>query len=71
VVDGAVFEQGSTTLKGLRSFDVDRMFLAISKKYPTVTLRVWGHGEDWKDVWTREFKGGETTFAQGPFDQPG
>ena len=63
------FESGSTSLLDLGSFDITRMFLAISKKYPTVTLRVWGHGESWKDVWTREFKGGEVTFEQGPFGE--
>jgi hypothetical protein len=43
------------------------MFLALSRRFPTVRLRIWGHGEQWPDVWAREFEGGRTTFEAGPF----
>jgi uncharacterized protein (TIGR02996 family) len=62
------FESSSPTrIKALRCSDLTRMFRAISRKYPTVTLRIWGHGEDAKDVWTRELRGGEVMFERGPF----
>ena len=65
LIDG--FNYGYTEFQDLRSVALSEIFLVLSRKHPTVTLRIWGHGEDSRDIWTREFLGGEVTFDRGPF----
>src|SRR5262245_49774200 len=46
----------------LRCQDFTDLFRALSRKFPAVTFYVWGHGEEPRDVWTREFRDGKVTF---------
>jgi hypothetical protein len=61
--------EGSVSFNDLESISLSALFLALSRRYPALTLRIWGHGEDYWDIWSREFKGGKQTFKRGPFEQ--
>ena len=39
----------------------------MSKAFPKLTLRIWGYGEEYFDVWSRGYRGGKVIFKQGPF----
>jgi hypothetical protein len=41
----------------------------ISKQFPEVVFYAKGAGEEFHDIWIREFKGGEVTVQRGPFDE--
>ncbi|MBY0457411.1 MAG: hypothetical protein K2V38_08750 [Gemmataceae bacterium] len=63
-----LFDKGSGSLKGMMCSDFTDLFRALSKKYPAVRFDIWGHGEDFADVWARRFLGGKVTVKRGPFD---
>jgi hypothetical protein len=63
-----VFQKGSGSFKGMMCSDLTDLFRALSRKYPTVRLDIWGHGEEFGDVWARRFLGGKVTVKRGPFD---
>jgi hypothetical protein len=58
---------GQTEFSDLRSSDLTGLFRVLSRRFPAVTFRVWGIGEESWDIWTREFLGGKITFRRGPF----
>jgi hypothetical protein len=62
-------ETGSTDFSDLRSATLGEMFQVLSRTFPTLTFRIWGHGEEHWDIWSREFKGGKQTFKRGPFER--
>ncbi len=41
----------------------------VSMQRPDVAFGVQGRGEELRDVWVREFLGGNVTFEQGPFTE--
>jgi len=62
------FKTGSATFSDLRESDLEELFLALSQKYPTVRLDVWGLGEEFGDAWAIRFLGGEITVNHKPID---
>jgi hypothetical protein len=62
-------ETGSTDFSDLRSATLGEMFQVLSRSFPKLTLRIWGHGEELWDIWSREYKGGKQTFKRGPFER--
>lgn len=65
------FERGYTEFQDLRADHFTELFKAISRRSPTVTLCIWGHGEDPRDVWTRAIRNGGVTFSRGPYYNAG
>jgi hypothetical protein len=63
------FRTGRGTLKGMTCVDLTDLFLALSRKFPNVRLDVWGHGEEFADVWARRFLGSKVIVKRGPFDR--
>ena len=54
-------------------FSLDGAFLAvlfefIARQLPASSFTVRGVGEEPRDVWVREFSGGELQFEAGPFE---
>jgi hypothetical protein len=47
---------------------VDNLLLWISKQRPSIQFGVQGRGEELRDIWVREYSGGEVTYSQGPFE---
>jgi hypothetical protein len=41
----------------------------LSAQYSKTRFYVRGMGEEFNDVWLRQFEGGKTVFALGPFQQ--
>ncbi|USX15096.1 hypothetical protein NHH88_04660 [Oxalobacteraceae bacterium OTU3CAMAD1] len=46
---------------------IEEMLLLASRSQPDAVFGVQGRGEELRDVWLREYGGGEITFSQGPF----
>ena len=64
-----MFRTGRGSLKGMTCVDLTGLFLALSRKFPKVRLDIWGHGEEFADVWARRFLGGKIIVKRGPFDR--
>lgn len=47
---------------------IEEMLLIASRSQPDAVFGVQGRGEELRDVWLREYGGGEITFSQGPFN---
>ena len=60
--------ESQTDFNGLVSQDIEGLMTAVSVRYPDLGFYVRGMGEEFKDVWLRQFKSGETVYAVGPFD---
>jgi hypothetical protein len=58
----------STSFNDLRCQELTELFLALSRKFPAVRLDVWGHGEEFGDVWAVRCLGGDVAVRHGPFD---
>lgn len=63
------WETGRTQFKGMVSQDIERLMQAISEEYPDLLIYVRGMGEEFEDVWLRQFQGGMTVFRLGPFEK--
>ena len=61
--------KGHTDFKGLVSQDIEGLMAAVSTHYPRIRFYVRGMGEEFSDVWLRQFEGGMTVFKLGPFEQ--
>jgi hypothetical protein len=62
-------ECDGATVNKLWCQDIEGMMLHLSQRFPAVWFGARGFGEEFRDIWIREFQGGQTTFAQGPFDE--
>jgi hypothetical protein len=60
---------GTTEFKGLIWYDIEGLMTTISAQYPEICFYVRGMGEEFHDVWLREFKGGKIVFTLGPFEE--
>jgi hypothetical protein len=60
-------EEGSAEFNRLESSDIEGLMSRISARFPEVRFCVRGSGEEWRDLWIREFAGGRVTFRSGPF----
>ena len=65
------WDEGTTEFSDLVSHDVDRLMLEVSAQYPEVRFFVRGMGEEFDDVWLRQFEGGKVVFQVGPFGPEG
>ena len=59
---------GSNLFKGMVCDDFEGLLKSVSAAVPTVTFYVRGMGEEFADVWLRQFEGGEVRSAIGPFE---
>jgi hypothetical protein len=60
---------GEALFKGIDSEDIEGLMASVSAHYPEIYFYVRGMGEDFNDVWLRQFKDGKTMFGLGPFDE--
>jgi hypothetical protein len=63
------FKKRSTWFNDLRCSDLTDLFRALSKKFPSVRLDIWGHGEEFGDTWAVRCLGGKVAVRYGPFDE--
>ena len=47
---------------------IDEIFHLASRLQPDAVFGLQGRGEELRDVWVREYRAGEVTFSQGPFE---
>jgi len=59
---------GQTDFKGLVSQDIDGLMASISAQFPGIRFYVRGMGEEFRDVWLREYENGAIVFKLGPFE---
>ena len=62
-------ECDGATVNKLWCPEIEGMMLHISRTFPTVRFGARGFGEEFRDIWIREFRGGKVTFAQGPYGE--
>ncbi len=60
--------EGSNLFKGMTCDDFDGLMESVSSAVPSVTFFVRGMGEEFVDVWLRQFEGGKSRSPIGPFD---
>jgi hypothetical protein len=63
------WSEGRTEFSDLRSQDFDGLMVSVSAKYAGIRFYVRGMGEEFTDVWLRQFEGGKIVFGLGPFEQ--
>jgi hypothetical protein len=63
------WSEGHTDFSDLVSQDIEGLMANLSAKYPDILFYVRGMGEEFTDVWLRQFKAGEIVFRMGPFEQ--
>ena len=61
------WEEGSAEFNRMESSDIEGLMNRISARFPDVRFCVRGSGEEWRDIWIREFFGGTVAFSSGPF----
>ena len=61
--------EGQTDFNGLVSQDIEGLIASVSAQYPGIRFYVRGMGEEFNDVWLRQFEGGKTVFRLGPFEE--
>ena len=62
------WDSGSTEFNGLVVKDIEGLMSEISSAFPAVRFYVRGMGEEYADVWLRQFEGGNIVHAIGPFE---
>ena len=65
----AAIEDGSSLVNDLVSSDFDALMVEVSNGTPNITFYVRGMGEEYPDVWLRQFRGGQIVSRVGPFDE--
>lgn len=60
-------EASFTFYSGCATLELIFHWLAMQR--PGTAFGVRGTGEDLRDIWLREFSGGDVQFAQGPFSE--
>jgi hypothetical protein len=60
--------EGQTDFSDLVCHDVEGLMKSVSARYPGVRFFVRGMGEEFSDVWLRQFEAGQIVFALGPFE---
>ncbi len=58
---------GKTEFNRLEPTDLIQLMCSVSAKFPDLSMCMRGTGEEWRDVWVREFLRGEVSFSGGPF----
>jgi hypothetical protein len=49
--------------------DLEELVCALSTVFPRSWFGVRGFGEEFRDIWIREFRAGRLIFSNGPFDE--
>jgi hypothetical protein len=60
--------EGQTEFSDLVCQDVEGLMGAVSAQHPGIRFYVRGMGEEFTDVWLRQFESGRVVFAVGPFE---
>jgi len=63
--------KGQVDFSDLVSQDIEGIMACVSAHYPEMSFYVRGMGEEFKDVWLRQFEGGKAVFTLGPFEEIG
>ena len=66
---GTVKATVEKSFKDVRPEDFDALFRALSVRFPGAVFQGRGRGEEFEDVWVREFTGGQLVFGRGPFER--
>ena len=61
---------GETDFTDLRSEDFEGLMTFLSSRHPGIRFYIRGMGEDYFDVWLRQFQDGQTVFTMGPIEPP-
>ena len=61
------FEEGGCLFNHFASHDFEALMEPLSAAFPGITFYVRGMGEEYGDVWLRQFADGKTTARTGPF----
>ena len=61
------WEEGKAEFNRLECSDVEGLMRRISAKFPKNRMCVRGIGEEWRDLWLREFEAGKIVYSAGPF----
>lgn len=59
--------EGQTDFNGLVCQDIEGLMANLSSAFPEIRFYVRGMGEEFDDVWLRQFEGGKAVFSLGPF----
>jgi hypothetical protein len=63
------WSEGYTEFNGLVSQDIEGLMVHVSARFPSIRFYVRGMGEEFNDVWLRQFENGKIVFSAGPFEQ--
>ncbi len=63
------WSEGQADFNDLVSKDIEGLMESVSAKCPEVRFYVRGMGEEFNDVWLRQFEGGKIVSSLGPFEQ--
>ena len=63
------FEEGSCLFNKFGCGDFEGLMRDLSAGFPGITFYVRGMGEEYWDVWLRQFEGGNIKAKIGPFDE--
>jgi hypothetical protein len=61
--------KGETDFNGLVSYDIEMIMKHISLVFPNIIFYVRGMGEEFRDVWLRQFEAGKVIYSMGPFEE--
>lgn len=67
------WDEGKAEFNRMQCSDFEGLMSRISARFPEQQMAVRGIGEEWRDLWLREFVGGKVVFSAGPCldgDQP-
>lgn len=67
-LETVVDEPFSFAFNGLDAATVIGLFDEIARQFPFIRFYVRGIGEDFSNMWLREYYNGVTVFAAGPFE---
>ncbi len=62
------WSEGETVFNKIYSVNIEALMVFVSAQYPRIRFYVRGMGEEFDDVWLRQFEGGKTVFSLGPFE---
>jgi len=60
--------EGHADFSDLVSQDIEGLMANLSAKHSGIRFYVRGMGEEFNDVWLRQFEAGEIVFRVGPFE---
>jgi hypothetical protein len=65
------WNDGSTEFNGLGVEEIEGIVKSVSTSHPKLRIYVRGMGEEYGDMWLRQFENGVTVHAIGPFEDCG